>query len=100
MDIASIIPIVIIIVAIYILVKFIFSPILKILTGVIILFAVIYILQHFFNIDIQKALGPLAPYFNIEKWVADFFAIAKNGLGYIEKIISSIDLFSGASKTK
>lgn len=59
MDIASLIQIVIIIAVAYFLIKFVISPFMKAIIGIITLLVVIYLLQRFVGFDIAKSLSPL-----------------------------------------
>lgn len=61
MDFASIITIIIGIAVIIFIIKFIVSPLIKALTGIIAFIAVIYILQHFLNFDV---IGMVLKFFN------------------------------------
>lgn len=77
MDTNSIIAAVIGIVATYLFIKLIVSPLIKAILGVIIFVAVIYVLQHFFNIDFSTVLGPFGKYLNLTNWNIDFSGIIR-----------------------
>ncbi|MEI7424580.1 MAG: hypothetical protein WCK10_00470 [Candidatus Staskawiczbacteria bacterium] len=59
MDITSLIQIVIIVAVAFFLLKFIISPLMKAVIGIITLLVVIYLLQRFLGVDIAKSLAPL-----------------------------------------
>jgi hypothetical protein len=58
MDFASIIGIIIAVVVIYLFIKFIVSPVLRVAFGVIIFLILIYILQRFFGFNLNQVFGP------------------------------------------
>ena len=64
---SSIITIIIAIVVVYLLIKFIVNPLFKIIFGTAIVLAVIYVSQNYLNIDLNKYLGPLSPYLDLNK---------------------------------
>jgi len=57
MDTTQLITIVIIVAVVYLLIKFIVSPLLRLISGIILFIAVIYILQTFFKFDFSNILG-------------------------------------------
>ncbi len=63
MDYSTIIAVVIAVAAIYLFIKMVVSPLFKALLGIVFFISVIYILQHFFNIDFSSLLSPLNKYF-------------------------------------
>lgn len=64
---SSIITIIIAIVVVYLFIKFVVNPLFKIIFGVAIILAIVYVLQNYFNIDLNKFLGPLSPYIDLNK---------------------------------
>lgn len=59
MDITLIIELIAAIVVAYLLVKFIVSPAIKIIAGIIVFIILLYILQKFFGFNFDKLLSPL-----------------------------------------
>ena len=59
MDINSLIALVVAFAAIYFFIKFIVSPLLRIIFGIIIFLAAIYFLQRFFGFNFDQLLAPL-----------------------------------------
>ena len=59
MDITLLIQIIIIVAIAYFLIKFVISPFMKAIIGIITLLVVIYLLQRFVGFDIAKSLAPL-----------------------------------------
>lgn len=86
-DINSIIAVIVVVAIIYILVKFIVSPVIKIITGVVILLLIIYILQNFFNFNFEQ-LGPYGKYLDVRLWVNNFGSWIGSLTKYIEQISS------------
>jgi len=68
MDFSSLIGIAIIIVAVYFLIKFIVSPLLKLIFGIIAVLALIYFLQRFFGFDSAKFFSNFGISLDTEKW--------------------------------
>ncbi len=89
---SSIILIIIAIVVIYLFIKFIVSPLVKIIFGIVIILAIIYILQNFLNIDLSQFLGPLSPYLDLNKLNSSI-----NGI--INLITPFINFFVNQSKS-
>ena len=67
MDLNTIIAIVVAVAVIYLFVRFIVSPLIKAVLGVILFLVAIYILQRYFNFNLNNVLGPFASYFG---WIA------------------------------
>src|SRR3989344_5616219 len=87
-DAASLITVAVAIIIIYFLAKFIVGPLVKIITGIIIILLAIYILKQFFGIDIGNFLGPLGGYLDIGK-VPEGFSWAFNlAVSYINQAVS------------
>ena len=57
MDLTEIVTIIVVIAIVYFFVKFIVSPLLRFITGIILFIAIIYILQTFFKFDFSNILG-------------------------------------------
>jgi hypothetical protein len=93
MDITSLIEIVIAVVVVYFFLRFIISPVLKAVVGVIFFIVLIYLLQRFFGFNIDKVLSPFGINLNLNKlglnlnWIlgpADYYINqVKNFLNYI-----------------
>lgn len=64
-DLTSIITIVVIIAAIYFFIKFIVSPIIKLVVGIVAFLVILYVLEHFFNINLYEIFGPFGKYLDI-----------------------------------
>ncbi len=88
MTLISLLPIVIIIVVIYFFVKLIVSPLIRIITGIIIFLIIIFVLQNFFNIDFTKIFGPLGKYLNFETWNIDLNGIINLIGKYVNQALS------------
>jgi len=76
MDINSLIALTIAIAAIFLFVKFVVSPLIKAILGIIAFIAAFYILQRFFNLDLGSIFGP------VFKWIISPF---NNYLNLIKK---------------
>ncbi|MCX6722279.1 MAG: hypothetical protein NTY04_03790 [Candidatus Staskawiczbacteria bacterium] len=72
MDTTSLVEIVIVIVAIYLFVKFVVTPIVKAIVGIIIFLVLIYLLQRFLGFDVDKVLAPFGVSLNISNWGSSF----------------------------
>jgi len=57
MDVTQLVTVVVVIAVIYLFVKFIVSPLLRFISGIILFIAIIYILQTFFKFDFSNILG-------------------------------------------
>lgn len=90
MDTTSIVEIVIAIVVIYLFIKFIVSPVIKVILGVIIFFFLIYLLQRFFGFSADQILAPFGISFNSGKWALSFNWL----LGPANYYISQIEAFA------
>jgi len=86
MDLTSLIQIAIVVVVVYFLLKFVVSPIIKIIVGIISVIILIYILQRFFGFDIDKVLAPFGVSLNSGKWGFSFDWILGPLNYYIDKI--------------
>jgi len=67
MDLTLFIVIVLAIVVIYLFIKFILSPVLRIIFGIIIFIILIYFLQRFFGFDLNRILSPFGISLNLNK---------------------------------
>lgn len=94
MDISAIITIVIAVAAVYFVIKFIISPLLKLIAGIVILLVAIYILQRYFNLNINQYLGPFSGFLNVDAWVKGFFWVINSAVKYIVNLFSIFKLFS------
>jgi hypothetical protein len=65
---SSILTIIIVIVAIYLAIKFIINPVAKIITGILIVLAVVYILKNFFSINVFELI-PFGNYLDVGHWM-------------------------------
>ena len=90
MDITSIVEIIVGIVIIYFFIRFIVSPILRIVAGVIAFFILIYVLQRFFGFNISEVLSHFGISFDSSKSVVDLNWIFQP----IENIINQIWSFA------
>lgn len=84
MDINSIIAIAVLIVVIYLFIKFIVSPIVKAILGIVIFLALIYFLKRFFNFDLDGVLSPFGIHLN---WIFGpieyYINLAENFINFI-----------------
>jgi len=97
MDTTSLIEIVIVVVAIYFFIRFIVSPIIKAVLGVVALIVIVYLLQRFLGFDIGKVLAPFGISFDSSNWGQNLNWIlgplgyyvdqAKNFLNFILKLL-------------
>jgi hypothetical protein len=68
MDIASFIAVAVAVIIIYCFLRFVVSPIIKVVFGVILFLIIIYVLQRLgFNLD--QSLAPLGINLNLNKWL-------------------------------
>ena len=72
MDFTSFIEIIVAIIAAYFLLKFIVSPVIKIIFGIIIIIFLIYLFQRFFSFNIDKVLTPFGISLNLTQWNSIF----------------------------
>ncbi len=86
MDTTLLIEIVVAIFIVWLFVKFIVNPVLKIVVGIIIFLFLIYILQRFFGLSIDKLLAPFGISLNLDSWVSKFNWLFSPLDGYINKI--------------
>jgi hypothetical protein len=63
MDLTSLIAIVIAVIVIYLFIKFVVSPVLRVIFGIIVFLVLIYILQRFFGFNIDQVFTPFGIHF-------------------------------------
>ena len=68
MDTNSLIALVVIVVAVYVVFRLIISPLIKAAVGILVILIAIYILQTFFHFNFNNILGPYAKYTNLSTW--------------------------------
>jgi len=61
-----------IVLAVFYIVKFIVSPLVKFVAGILVFVAVIFALQYFFKFDLSFVTNFLNQYINFNEWVAKF----------------------------
>lgn len=93
MDTNSIITIIIILALTYVVIKFIVSPLIKIVTGIVILLLVVYVLQNYFGFSFNQYLGPFSKYINIDKTLDSFGWVIGPIASYIDTAVSFIKKF-------
>jgi len=82
MDLTSIIEIAVIVVVIYFFLKFIVSPVIKVIVGIIIFLVLIYLLQRFVGFNIDQILAPFGISFKSSTWGLNFNWLS-NPIGYL-----------------
>jgi len=65
---SSIFVIIIAITAIHFLIKFIISPVTKIISGILIILLIIYVLENYFSISIANYI-PYGQWLNFDTWI-------------------------------
>lgn len=86
MDINALIQILIIIVVAYLIIRFIVSPIIKIILGILILLVVFYLLQRFLGFDIDQALAHFGISLNLNGWITSFNGVLGPLNRYLDQI--------------
>lgn len=71
-DINSLIAIAITIAAVYFVIKFVVSPLIKLIAGIVIIIAAIFILQNYFHFDFGGIFGLFSQYVNYDKLMQYF----------------------------
>ena len=89
-DLNTLIVIAVVVVAIYIFIKLIVSPVIKAAVAIVILLLAIYILQKFFNFNLQHIFGQYAIYFDITKWGVNLNWLLKPIVENINKLLPFI----------
>ena len=87
MDINSLIVIIIGLVVIYLFIKFIVSPAIKTILGIITFLVLIYILQRFFNFNIDNVLAPFGINLNLNRFAGSLFWLVSPINYYIDRIM-------------
>jgi hypothetical protein len=95
MDFTSVIQIIVAIAVIYLLIKFIVNPIIKIAVGILLILGLIYVLQRYFNFNIDKILSPLGISVNVDKWDQSFSWILTPANYYLDQVKNFIDFIWG-----
>jgi hypothetical protein len=80
-DFTSLIIIVVAIVVAYFFIKFIVSPIIKIITGIIFFLILIYFLQKF-GFNFNKILSPFGISLDLNNWIQNFYWVL-NPINYL-----------------
>jgi hypothetical protein len=88
METGSIITIIAVLALIYIIIKFIISPIIKIITGVVVILIALYVLNKFFNVNFNAVLGPLSTYINLDGWISWAGATFESWVNAIKNLFS------------
>lgn len=96
-DVGAVITTLIFLAAVYFIIKFIVSPIIKLISGIVVLLIVIYVCQQFFNVSFNQYLGPLAKYIDIDQWSNNLGQLISPIISYITKAISFLNFFSKAT---
>ncbi len=86
MDTTLIIELIIAVFIVWLFIKFIISPVLKIIIGIVIFLFLFYLLQKFFGLSIDKLLAPLGISLNLDSWILKFSWILAPIDGYINKV--------------
>lgn len=68
MDLASVLLFIFIAVVIYIILKFVVSPLIRVIISVAIILLLIYIASRFFGFSTDTAFGPYGKFLNIKYW--------------------------------
>jgi hypothetical protein len=95
MDIISIIEIAVAVVAVFFIIKFIVSPVIKIIVGIILILVFAYVLQKYFGFNIDKALAPMGISLNLNSWGPAFNWISSPLSYAIDQIQKLFDFISG-----
>lgn len=72
MDTTSLIEIIVVIVIAFFIIKFILSPVIKIIFGVLIILIVLHLLQQFLGFDIDIFLSKFGVNLNLNSWLLNF----------------------------
>ena len=90
MDTTSIVEIVIAVVVVYFFIKFIVSPVIKAILGVIIFLFLIYLLQRYLGFNLNQVLAPFGISFDPSRWGVSFNWLS----GPIDYYINQIENFA------
>lgn len=85
MDIYSIILFVVIAVVIYLIFKFIVSPLLRLLFGLVVVLVIFYVAVKFFNFDMSGIFGQYGKFVDISKWPYSNYVTV-----YIDMVVNKI----------
>lgn len=91
METGSIITIIAVLVIIYLLIKFIISPLIKIITGIVVILIALYILNRFFSFSFNQIIGPFSNYINIDGWIKVVGGFVESWINTITKIFSFLN---------
>ena len=94
MDIVTFVEIAVAVLVVYFLIKFIVSPILKIVVGIISILVIVFLLQRFFGFNIDNVLAPLGINLNLNSWISKFNWIFAPFNGYIDQAKGFISFIS------
>jgi len=86
MDITSFITIIIAVAIIYLLIKFIVSPAVKVISGIIIFLIIISLLQRFFGFNFSQILAPFGISLNLNNWGLNLNWILGPANYYIDQV--------------
>jgi len=92
MDASSAVTIIVAVVVVYLIFKFIVSPLIKLIAGIVIFLIAIYILQTYFNFSFNQYLGPFSKYIDIDKTIDSASWIINPIIAYVNKAISFLKL--------
>ena len=70
MDISPFIPLAVVALGVFLLVKFVISPLVKLIVGIVLLVAILLILRNLFEVSFNQYLGPWAVYANVDLWLS------------------------------
>lgn len=84
----SLLSIAIIIVVIYFFVKFIVNPLIRVIAGIIIFLVIIFVLQNFFNVNVNQILGPFGKYLDFNTWNINLNGVINLISRYINQALS------------
>lgn len=86
MDTTLLIEIIVAAFVIFLFIKFVVSPVIKVILGVIIFLFLIYLLQRFFGIGLDKILAPFGISLNLDRWSSAINWIFSPLDGYIQQL--------------
>lgn len=85
MDFNVIIIAIVLIAAIFLVMKFVINPVLKLISGALILFVILYILKYYFQVNFNELLGPLGRYVDLEGFLSSINQAVRYISSYLEK---------------
>ncbi|MCX6721463.1 MAG: hypothetical protein NT026_02590 [Candidatus Staskawiczbacteria bacterium] len=86
MDIASVLTIVVIVIAVYFFLKLVVSPLVRAVAGIIAFLIILYLLQRIFGFDLSRIFGRYSVFLDISKWGINLNLIL-NPVNYLIKEI-------------